>query len=104
LAYTVGQRTRELGVRVALGASASDIRRLVLGQGLVLCLAGTIAGIGAAMMFGRAIEHRLFGVRPSDPWTMIIAAALLSAIALAASWIPARRASRVDPVHALRVE
>jgi len=104
MAYAVGQRTRELGVRVALGASTSDIRRLVLGQGLALCLIGIAIGSGLAVLLARTIEHRLFGVTGRDPWTLAASAAVLSAVAIAACWVPARRAMRVDPVEALRVE
>lgn len=102
MSYAVGQRTRELGVRVALGASLADIRRLVLGQGLALCIAGTVLGSGLAMVFGRAIEHRLFGVTARDPWTLAASAIILSTVAVVACWIPARRATRVDPAQALR--
>ena len=104
ISYIVGQRTRELGVRIALGASARDIRRVVLGQGLGISAAGAVLGIALALVFARALQQRLFGVSASDPLTMIVAAALLAAAALAASWAPARRAARVDPLQALRAE
>ena len=104
ISYMVGQRTRELGVRIALGASARDIRRVVLGQGLGISAAGAVLGIALALVFARALQQRLFGVSASDPLTMIVAAALLAAAALAASWAPARRAARVDPLQALRAE
>lgn len=104
MAYAVGQRTRELGVRVALGASLADLRRLVLGQGLWLCILGTAIGAGLAMVLGQTIEHRLFGVTARDPWTLGASAVVLSVVAIAACWVPARRATRVDPAHALRVD
>ena len=102
MAYAVGQRTRELGVRVALGATKSNLRRLVLGQGLRLCVLGTALGSGLALALGRSIEHRLFGVTGRDPLTLLASAAILSIVAIIACWIPARRAMRVDPAQALR--
>ncbi len=103
MSYAVRQRTRELGVRLALGATVADIRRLVLGHGLRLCAVGTVLGSFAAIASARLIEHRLFGVTAGDPVTLIVSAAILATVALAACWIPARRAMRVDPAHALRV-
>ena len=104
LAYMVGQRTRELGVRMALGATAGDLGRMVLRQGVTLSIAGTVMGAVLSMMMARALEGRLFGVRASNVPTLLAAAAVLAAVALAASWLPARRAARVDPVNALRAE
>ena len=104
MSYAVRQRTRELGVRLALGATAADIRRLVLGHGLRLCVSGTVLGAFVAIASARLIEHRLFGVTAGDPATLLISAAILSMVAVIACWIPARRATRVDPAHALRVE
>jgi len=104
MSYAVGQRTRELGLRIALGATAHDIRRLVVRQGIALSVAGTVLGTALALWLARALESRLFGVRPADVPTLLGSAALLAAIALVASWMPARRAARVDPVTALRVE
>lgn len=103
MSYAVGRRTRELGVRLALGATVADIRRLILGQGLKLCILGTALGSGVALAFGRSIEHRLFGVTGRDPLTLVLSAAILSVVAIIACWIPARRAMKVDPAHALRV-
>ena len=104
MAYAIGQRQREMGVRMALGATAADIRRLVLGQGLTLSLAGTL--IGAALAFGstRLLQNRLFGVASSDLQTLVAAAVLLSVVAAIASLTPAWRAARVDPVRALKVD
>jgi predicted permease len=104
MSYAVGQRTRELGVRMALGATARDIRRLVLSQGVGLSVAGTLLGTALAVWLARSLESRLFGVRPADVPTLIISAALLAAVAVFASWVPARRAARVDPVNALKVD
>lgn len=103
MSYAVGRRTRELGVRLALGATVADIWRLILGQGLKLCILGTALGSGVALAFGRSIEHRLFGVTGRDPLTLVLSAAILSVVAIIACWIPARRAMKVDPAHALRV-
>jgi putative ABC transport system permease protein len=102
MSYAVGQRLRELGVRIALGATLPDIRRLILWQGLTLCLLGTLLGSAIALAFGRAIEHRLFGVTARDPLTLATAALILCTVALVACWVPARRAMSVDPAAALR--
>jgi predicted permease len=104
MSYAVGQRTRELGVRIALGATARDIRRLVLRQALASSIAGTLLGAALALWLARSLESRLFGVKPADVPTLLGSAALLAAVALVASWMPARRAARVDPVTALHVE
>lgn len=104
VAYAVGQRTREIGVRVALGAESGDVARLVLGQGVKLALAGAIiGGIGGAIA-GRAIQSMLYEVRPADPVTLVGVAAALFIVALVASYLPARRAMRIDPTEALRAE
>ena len=102
MAYFVGQRTHEIGIRVALGASAADVLRLVLGQGVRLAAWGVAAGLAGALAITRAIEGLLYGVGPRDPITFIVLASFLSAVALAACYIPARRATRVDPITALR--
>jgi putative ABC transport system permease protein len=104
MSYAVRRRTRELGVRLALGATVADIRRLVLAHGLRLCVAGTVIGSFAAIATARLIEHRLFGVKANDPATLIASAVILSIVAVMACWIPARRATRVDPANALRTE
>jgi predicted permease len=104
MSYAVGQRTRELGVRMALGATARDIRRLVLSQGVGLSVTGTLLGTALAVWLARSLESRLFGVRPADVPTLVLAAALLAAVAVFASWVPARRAARIDPVNALKVD
>jgi predicted permease len=104
MSYTVGQRMREIGVRMALGAVPGDVRRLVLGQGLRLAVIGSVAGIAIGVGLGRLLEDHLYGVTPVDVVSFAVSVAVLSAVALAASWVPARRAARVDPVHVLRME
>ena len=104
IAYTVSQRTREIGIRIALGASSSAVSRLVLADGLRLAVAGLAAGALIAAAATRALSSLLYGVEPTDLPTFAAIALLVAAITLAASWIPARRAVRVDPVDALRAE
>ena len=104
MAFAVGQRTREIGVRVALGATSGSVRQLVLGDALKVAAIGTSAGIGLALLLARAVESRLFGVTATDPVTLAASAALLMAVALAASYFPARHATEIDPVDALRTE
>ena len=104
MAYLVGQRAKELGVRVALGATARHLRDAVLGQGLRIAVGGTLLGAGGAFLLARALESRFFGVTAGDPATFGLGAAVLAAAALAACWAPARRAAGVDPLHALREE
>jgi putative ABC transport system permease protein len=104
LTTSVSQRTRELGVRIALGATARDVGRLIVGQGLKLVLSGIVIGLISAFVLQRVIRKLLFGVSPTDPLTFIVIAFLLIAVALLASWIPARRATKVDPLTALRSE
>jgi putative ABC transport system permease protein len=102
LAYLVAQRTREIGVRLALGAQYSSVLRLVVGQSLRLSLAGIMVGAAGALLAGPALESQLFGVKPRDPMTLALVAAGLLAVSLAASYIPARRATHVNPLLALR--
>ncbi len=104
MAYTVSRRTREIGVRVALGATRRDVLRLVLGRAVRLAGLGLALGLAAALGVGRLIGTMLYGVSGSDPLTFAATGALLGTVALLASWVPARRAAKVDPLLALRYE
>jgi len=104
VAYAAGQRTQEFGIRIALGAQSQDVLRLVLGQGLKLAATGVAIGIAAAMALSGLIASLLFGVPAKDPITMAGVAMLLVAVALLACWVPARRATKIAPVEALRSE
>jgi putative ABC transport system permease protein len=104
LAYAVEERRREIGVRIALGASTGDLLRLVVGRGLRLAAIGLFGGLVLAMALGRGLQSLLFEVEPTDPLTFVAVAALLGVTALAACTVPAWRASRVDPMTALRTE
>lgn len=104
LAYTVAQRTREIGIRMALGAGARQVRALVLGQVGRMMLVGEVIGIVAALGLGRVVASLLFGVEGNDPLVVALAAAVLAGVAFAAGYLPARRATRVDPMVALRAE
>jgi putative ABC transport system permease protein len=104
MAYAVSVRTRELGVRAALGATPQDLLRLVLGQGAMLTAAAVAIGAGGGLLLTDLMSAMLFGVTPRDPRTFITVAALLTCVALSATWFPARRAIRVAPIQALRQE
>jgi predicted permease len=104
LSYEVTRRTREIGIRMALGANRADLLRMLVSQGIVLACIGTAAGIVAAISMGHLLTKLLFGVKPNDPVTLISVTALLVAVALVAALIPARRATTVDPIVALRYE
>ena len=102
--YSVEQRTQEIGIRLALGAETSQVRRMVLWQGLRLIAVGLVVGIAAALGLARFLSAVLFGVTPWDPAVFVLVPALLTGVAIAAVWVPARRASRVNPIEALRTE
>jgi predicted permease len=104
LGYTVARRTREIGVRMALGADQWNVRRLVLRQVAWMTLAGGVVGIITALAFGRTARSLLFGLDEHDPATVVMAALVLAAVALAAAYLPARRASSIDPMSALRAD
>jgi ABC-type antimicrobial peptide transport system permease subunit len=104
MAYSVAQRTQEIGIRLALGAEASDVKNMVVMQGLKLTIAGIVIGLGCAFLLTRLLAALLFGVTARDPVVFGSVPLLLALVALVAVWIPARRASRVDPILALRYE
>jgi ABC-type antimicrobial peptide transport system permease subunit len=104
LAYSVSARTREIGVRVALGANPRSVITLVLGQGIRLVLGGVLIGVAGAAVLSRFVEGMLFGLTPLDPITFVGVSALLAGVALAASCIPAHRATRLDPLVSLKAE
>ena len=104
ISLNVNNRTNEFGIRLALGAQPRNVLRLVLGQGMRVAAVGVVIGIGAALLLTRLMETLLFGVTPTDPLTFVVVAAVLALAALVAAYIPARRATRVDPLVALRYE
>jgi predicted permease len=104
LTFSVARRTREIGIRVALGAQRRDVFKLIMIRGVVLVGIGALVGVGAAIALSRVLESLLFGVKPNNVATLVIVSVGLIAIALVACWIPARRATRVDPLVALRYE
>jgi ABC-type lipoprotein release transport system permease subunit len=104
ISYTVAKRTNEIGVRMALGAQRSGVIGLILGEVAVLIAIGVVVGGGLTLAGGKASGSLLFGLKPRDPLTLVLAIVILAAIGLGASFIPARRATRVDPMVALRDE
>ena len=104
MAYSVEQRTQEIGIRLALGAQSSQVKYMVIRQGMLLAIIGVVIGVSAALGLGRFISTLLFGVTATDPLVFVGVPALLTVVALVAVWLPARRASAVDPIIALRYE
>jgi putative ABC transport system permease protein len=104
LSYSVARRRNEIGIRIALGAARARVVRLVLGEVTRMVVVGVVLGLGAAIMSTRLVQAFLYGITPSDPWTLAGAAAILAAVGLAAGTLPAWRAARVDPIAALREE
>ena len=104
MSYAVGQRTREIGIRTALGAHPRYVLRLILSEGLKLALAGAGIGFCCALLLARTVSHLLYGVSANDPLIFFGVALALVGVALLACWFPARRAMRVDPIVALRSE
>jgi putative ABC transport system permease protein len=102
MAYSVSQRTHEIGIRLALGAPRRNILRLILGQGLKLTLAGMTLGMAGSLALTKVMAQLLYGVTTADPPTFILVSLTLAGAALLACWLPARRATRVDPLIALR--
>jgi ABC-type antimicrobial peptide transport system permease subunit len=104
MSYTVAGRTREIGVRIALGAQRSDVVRLVLREGLLLVAAGIVIGIPLALVGSRVLQSFLFELKSTDPLSLIAVVLTLGMVAVVAGFIPARRAAKVDPMVALRYE
>ena len=104
LSYSVNQQRQEIGIRRALGAQAGDVLRLVAGQGLRLALVGLAVGLALALAFTRALSSLLYNVSATDPLSFVATAAFLAVVAVLASYVPARRATGVDPIIALRAE
>jgi ABC-type antimicrobial peptide transport system permease subunit len=102
IAYSVSQRTREIGIRLALGATASQLKRMFVHQGMALAAGGIVAGLAGAVAFTRWMSSLLFGVSPLDPMTYVAVASIVLLTAMVAAYLPARRATRGDPISALR--
>ena len=104
MAYSVSQRTREIGIRVAIGARPEDVTRMILSRGLMLTVAGLALGTLVSLLMTGLLRSQLFGVQPSDPLTFVSVLGVMTAVAAGAAYLPARRAAVVDPVMALRSE
>jgi ABC-type antimicrobial peptide transport system permease subunit len=100
----VTERTREIGIRMAIGAQASDVHAMIFKRGLLVAGAGIVVGVVAALLITRLFQNLLYGISASDPLTFLLIAALLALVAAAACFVPARRATKVDPLTALRAE
>jgi putative ABC transport system permease protein len=104
ISYLVAQRTREIGIRMALGARSSDLLRLIVGKGARLAIYGTAAGLAAAFLLSSVVQGLLYGITPTDPKVLASVAAVTIAASLGASYFPARRATRIEPVSSLRAQ
>src|SRR5918994_6828032 len=104
MSYTVSRRTREIGIRMALGAARRSVLWMVLREVAVMLVAGIVIGLPVAIALSRFVQSQLYGLSPTDPATLVVASTLLSAVAMLAGYVPARRATRVDPMLALRYE
>ncbi len=104
ISYSMAQRTREIGIRSALGAGRRDVLMVVIGQGMKLAFAGLVAGLAAALALTRYLESLLYDVTPTDTFVLASVTGILAGVALLACWLPANRASRIDPLRALREE
>jgi ABC-type antimicrobial peptide transport system permease subunit len=104
MSYSVSRRTNEIGIRMALGAQRSGVVGMVLRESMIMVAAGVTLGLAGSLAAGRLIASVLFGLEPTDGWTIAAAIALMAAVSFAAGYLPARRASRVDPMVALRYE
>jgi ABC-type antimicrobial peptide transport system permease subunit len=103
-AYMVARRTREIGIRMALGAGRASVFTLIMWQGMLHTIVASVVGVGLALLIGRALSAMLYDVSPNDPFTLVGATALLALATLVACWVPARRATKVNPNTALRAE
>jgi ABC-type antimicrobial peptide transport system permease subunit len=104
LSYSVSQRRKEIGIHMAMGATRQRVLGMVLGQGMVLAVAGLVVGVGSSFLLTRFLQSQLFNVRPSDPATLVAVVVFIATVALVACYLPARRATRVDPMVVLRDE
>jgi len=104
MSYAIARRTHEIGIRISLGATRADVLRMVLRQGMIQAVAGSAVGIGGALLLARLMSKMLYGVRPDDPLTFGAVSVVLGGAALLAICVPARRATRIEPMAALRQE